>query len=68
MCLSVLLMQHLQVNLEMAPSSLNRRWGQLHRCGKDELVEQEKRDFYGDERYEEAILGTGYCNRKYRYK
>ena len=58
----------LQGNKELAPSHLNRRWGQLYRHGKDEQVEQEKREYYGDGRYEEAIRAVGYCNKKYDYR
>jgi hypothetical protein len=58
----------LQDNKELAPSHLNRRWGQLYRHGKDEQVEQEKREYYGDARYDEAIRAVGYCNKKYDYR
>ena len=56
-----------QVNKEPAPASLNRRWGQLYRYGKYELVEEEKREYYGNARYEEAMEGMAHCNKRYNY-
>lgn len=56
----------LQVNKELVPAELNRRWGALYRQGRYEELEQEKRDYYGDKRYNQAVRGTYYCSCKYK--
>jgi hypothetical protein len=57
----------LQGNKELAPATLNRRWGQLYRYGNYEQLEKEKREYYGDDRYEEAYQAVRNCNKKYNY-
>lgn len=56
----------MQVNKELAPRHLNRRWGALYKQGRDDEVEQEKREYYGDERYNEAVRGVRKCNCRYK--
>jgi hypothetical protein len=57
----------MQGNKEIAPATLNMRWGSLYRNGQYEQLEIEKREFYGNARYDEAHAAMKYCNQKYRY-
>jgi hypothetical protein len=59
--------ENLQANKEVAPMSLNRRWGGMYQRREYKELKAEKRAYYGNPRYDEAHEAMNYCNKRYNY-